>query len=706
MGITLANNAHTTLSADASSTDTVLYVEDIDSFPTLGTGDYFYCTIERTSGAMEIVKVTQINASSFIVERGQENTVPISFSIGSRVELRITVQSLEDQFANTVLAYIDDTAFGSSWNGDATHTASRDAVYDKIVDMIAAYNAVVPTHVALADPHTQYALKTGATFTGSVTVPNVAYGSGWNGDNSVPTKNAVYDKLETLGVNNINLMNPAYGAVGDGVTDDSAAMAAALADAISQNKALYIPGGYTFYYNGSGLTGANIRIIGDGLAHSIIVIGTNKYLIDDDAIWGSLHMQSIRTVGGAGVIRSRYTSPMVQLSFTVRDCYFYNYTKACISTNSSDNPHWDIEHNIFWGANTTTCIGIALKGLTDSNLIMHNSFRNNAVSLKLAEGGNNAYVDYNDFIQYEAGTGRVDIHVVPDADGTNAGTGFVVGRANKFGNENSASSDFQIVYADELSGTYFGDRLPDMSTTSTGYIRGHSIAGSYYSDTGTPYQPIVKSMTKYVFGCHYGPITIGGTPPTYVIQFSTTPDALTSSNAYWNLIGPILSDGVDDLTGFAVTNSFNSVKVFDPIGTISPKPAFSATKNGTSQTGIASATQTKVTFTTEDFDQGGYYDSTNSRWTPPAGVVRISACISANNSLTTDTGLINSIYKNGAFLKRSQNTVANTFGNAVVSIVDLANGTDYYEVYVNGTSGGTFDVAGATWNTYFQGEAI
>ena len=35
--------------------------------------------------------------------------------------------------------------------------------------------------------------------TGNITVPDSAYGTSWNGDNTVPTKNAIYDKIETLG---------------------------------------------------------------------------------------------------------------------------------------------------------------------------------------------------------------------------------------------------------------------------------------------------------------------------------------------------------------------------------------------------------------------------------------------------------------------------------------------------------------------------
>lgn len=37
------------------------------------------------------------------------------------------------------------------------------------------------------------------TFAADISVPDEAYGSGWNGSTEVPTKNAIYDKIETLG---------------------------------------------------------------------------------------------------------------------------------------------------------------------------------------------------------------------------------------------------------------------------------------------------------------------------------------------------------------------------------------------------------------------------------------------------------------------------------------------------------------------------
>lgn len=36
------------------------------------------------------------------------------------------------------------------------------------------------------------------TFSQAVNVPDEAYGAGWNGSTEVPTKNAVYDKIESI----------------------------------------------------------------------------------------------------------------------------------------------------------------------------------------------------------------------------------------------------------------------------------------------------------------------------------------------------------------------------------------------------------------------------------------------------------------------------------------------------------------------------
>src|SRR5690606_15241516 len=63
-----------------------------------------------------------------------------------------------------------------------------------------------------------------AVFNGDVTVADEAYGAGWNGSTEVPTKNAVYDELETKidAVNGITLIGAsASGSAGITLAEDT-----------------------------------------------------------------------------------------------------------------------------------------------------------------------------------------------------------------------------------------------------------------------------------------------------------------------------------------------------------------------------------------------------------------------------------------------------------------------------------------------------
>lgn len=62
-------------------------------------------------------------------------------------------------------------------------------------DAISASRSTINTN--FSNLNTDKAELSGATFTGDVNVPDEAYGAGWNGSTEVPTKNAVYDKVET-----------------------------------------------------------------------------------------------------------------------------------------------------------------------------------------------------------------------------------------------------------------------------------------------------------------------------------------------------------------------------------------------------------------------------------------------------------------------------------------------------------------------------
>lgn len=140
---------------------------------------------------------------------------------------------------------------------------------------------------------------------------------------------------------------------------------------------------------------------------------------------------------------------------------------------------------------------------------------------------------------------------------------------------------------------------------------------------------------------------------------------------------------------------------------LAARGAFFATLGGSDQTSVDNAgNPAKVTFNTEVFDVGSYFDTTNNRWTPPAGKVRVSAAVTVS---TAPNGACNLyIYKNGSLLVGSGKTLptATFSGLAPVSCVADANGTDYFEVYVALNAAGAITLYGNATLTYFCGEQI
>ena len=113
------------------------------------------------------------------------------------------------------------------------------------------------------------------------------------------------------------------------------------------------------------------------------------------------------------------------------------------------------------------------------------------------------------------------------------------------------------------------------------------------------------------------------------------------------------------------------------------KPKFSAYR--TANINFTHNTQSKVPLDTETFDIGGYFDSaTNYRFQPKtAGYYQISASVSA--SLTgVPSGFYCSIYKNGSMyaVGSRHSPVTGNNASSVSSLVYLNGDTDYVELYV------------------------
>lgn len=136
------------------------------------------------------------------------------------------------------------------------------------------------------------------------------------------------------------------------------------------------------------------------------------------------------------------------------------------------------------------------------------------------------------------------------------------------------------------------------------------------------------------------------------------------------------------------------------------RPAFICNKTADQAT-ISSTTWTKVTWPTEVVDNGSYFAS--DKWTPPAsglGLCRITAQVLVFNATPT-TRLLIGIYKNGSQHRVAETTYsAGGYSAAFISALVQQNGTDYFEIYVNGTSAGTLTVVGDATENFFMGEML
>lgn len=136
------------------------------------------------------------------------------------------------------------------------------------------------------------------------------------------------------------------------------------------------------------------------------------------------------------------------------------------------------------------------------------------------------------------------------------------------------------------------------------------------------------------------------------------------------------------------------------------KDAFCATRGGTDILGFGNGIAAKITFQVEAFDQNSKYDNaTNYRWTPAAGLI----CLNAQTyfyGLTAGSSIRTAIRKNGTDLRMADAFLSGSTGCASVTVLDVANGTDYYECWgtVFSAAGGTmYGFATLSW---FQGNQL
>jgi hypothetical protein len=285
MPVVLKNNARTVTRQDLTAVASTIVVADGSVFPTLSTGEYFYLTLIRSDTATEVVKVLAVVDTSLTVTRAQEGTAAREFPAGSFVEARVTAASVLEAASDAVdaltLGDLGITATATELNilDGATLSTAELNILDGVTTTAVGINSTVSNATQTRDTVALLLADTTLTYTagqvGTVTSGSYVRTRAEGFSYRVAASGATDHHVATAGGVKLyvvpsegNANVKAFGAVGDGATDDSVAMTACANYCATNGVAMYVPAGtYIVTYNAINPTmtsGKNFTIFGDG----------------------------------------------------------------------------------------------------------------------------------------------------------------------------------------------------------------------------------------------------------------------------------------------------------------------------------------------------------------------------------------------------------------------------------------------------------
>lgn len=282
------NNAASSLAAGITSTQTTIQLSDGmgNLFPTPVGGDYFYATIVSVSlPVVEIVKCTARSGDYLTVVRGEEGTVPLPFNINDGVQLRITAAGMNFLTGQAVTSTEEETQTATQGqtvftlvNFDYATGTNNLAVFVNGSKQVSGVNYsetnvnTVTFNTGLNAGDIVEFLVGVSVASGTLFANDVQYNEGETG---AVTRTVASKLQESVSVKD-------FGAVGDGVTNDTSAFGLALEAA--KGGYVFVPiGEYLITSPLDSLTTNEIRLIGPSSAfasHTFINSTTYQYSSD------------------------------------------------------------------------------------------------------------------------------------------------------------------------------------------------------------------------------------------------------------------------------------------------------------------------------------------------------------------------------------------------------------------------------------------
>lgn len=160
--------------------------------------------------------------------------------------------------------------------------------------------------------------------------------------------------------------------------------------------------------------------------------------------------------------------------------------------------------------------------------------------------------------------------------------------------------------------------------------------------------------------------------------------AATAAACTGNAATATLAAAASDMAaGHVLAGKKTAEAVRGAIGVVTPGRGFSAIKSA-AQSGIAPATNTKVTFNTEEYDPNGWYDTATSRFIPTeTGYYIVSSSLSYSGGVSDANPCQVKIYKNGGNIALGTIAPAGIVQTVptVTRFVYMNGSTDYLEIY-------------------------